>query len=666
MGVAEVRMTGLAKTLADFRRSLLPSGFSANDRLRPHWADTLPLLGLFVLVGQLAVRHRVDSMWFEPEFTGWVSPIARRIAEGQVLYADGGHFPVPPLPYVLMRLLFGRGANWFDESLVNFLCQCGLVLSGYVALSRWLPRPLPLVAAVAAAGFYFALTKSIMYDAMAQCLAGCCIAAASWGAAECWRLNEERRSRLPFVLAGAFFSALLLSKQSTALGTAAGLGCFVALLRPPGEKSPRLGTAAAIALGISAVLPLLAALVTPYVSWPGMIYDVYVTGGQPKSVTWKDLTAGILFFVENYALDVGIGGLIWLGAVYAIASFRVPRPQLVRGPLALPPKFEAWGIAAAVLPVALCLYTPKTWMPKAAFFDRNVGMADFNKNVVVEMGFAVLTCVIARAVFVPAGRLHNFGLICLIAMLAACGHNLSDLGHVRLTYDNNAVAAYAPAALLGALAGLIAQARLPRTAERAALAACCFAVVLSGWTPMIMQVARFRDATISWPEISYLDGAYMPTRAGGLREFADYVRDTTAPGDEVLLLPEDPDIEAWMERPRPKIQGGLIFTDMYWPRYLDEDIRRLSATPPKLIIIGPRRIWRTYSQGFSGVDGVMIDRLKSGLLPKRYKLVRSADFAFRNWRDYMDIYERIDSDKPGRKGAPSRHHAGDGAPGGPG
>jgi hypothetical protein len=613
------------------------------DKLCPHWPDLLPLAAIFAFVGRLAVPRRIDPIWYDPEFTGWVAPIARRMAQGQVLYADGGHLPVPPLSYVLMRLLFGTGADWFDESLLNFLFQSALVVTGYLALSRWLPRPLPLVAAIAAAGYYFALPKSIVYDAMAQFFAGACLAAAGWGAAGFWRPEREHRPLRAFALAGACFAALALTKQSTALGCAAGLGCLILFLRAPPGAPRRFAWIAALALGFLAALAALAALATPFVSWTGFLTDAIITGGEPKRTNWWVSVFLLSSFVVYYAFWIVFYGTLWLALFFLAAGGGNRKPWLAAGRLEVPGGFAPWGLAAGLLAAITCFCLPKEWMPAAAFYDRGVGMADFSRGCIAPMGYAVVTWLAARALLVPAGgRLQNFGLLCLAALLAACSHNLSDLSHLRFTYDNNPVAAYAVAALLAFAAGLISEARLPAPKARAALAAACFAAALAGWLPMIGQAARYAEATENWQEIAYLDGGRMPARAEGLRALAALVRKASASADTVLLLPEDPDIEAWWQRPRPRLAGAVIFTDMYWPRYLGEDTQRLLQAPPKLIVIGPRNLWPIYSGWYSGVDGDFIGRIRRDLLPRRYKLVKSVPMQMRGHQDFMDVYARVD------------------------
>src|SRR5947209_4547176 len=205
------------------------------DSLAPHLIALVIIGAICGSMGSILIHAHWTSIWMDREFTGWVAPIAARIANGQALYTEGAHSPIPPLPAVLMRFLYGHDARWIDESRLNFIFQCGILIVSYISLSRWLPRPVPLIAAIAGAGFLFALPKTILYDSMAQFLAALAIAIVS---ALFWRLLE-RGSRVPLgghlVVLGAVLAALILTKQSTAAGLIAGI--FVTLLVFPSSST---------------------------------------------------------------------------------------------------------------------------------------------------------------------------------------------------------------------------------------------------------------------------------------------------------------------------------------------------------------------------------------------------------------------------------------------
>jgi hypothetical protein len=137
-----------------------------------------------------------------------------------------------------------------------------------------------------------------------------------------------------------------------------------------------------------------------------------------------------------------------------------------------------------------------------------------------------------------------------------------------------------------------------------------------------------------------------------MRELVRIVRSQAAPdaGDAVLLLPNDPNVEAWFDRPRPALSSAILFTDQYWDRYVDADFDALRKNPPKVIIIGPRNYWRPFSKiwHWHKEEGLLrlIDRVESELLPRDYAPPLEQRIRFGEGTDFMDVYVR--KEPPGR------------------
>ena len=112
----------------------------------------------------------------------------------------------------------------------------------------------------------------------------------------------------------------------------------------------------------------------------------------------------------------------------------------------------------------------------------------------------------------------------------------------------------------------------------------------------------------------------------------------------MLLLPDDPNVEAWFDRERPALSSAIIFADQYWDRYVDRDFAAIAANPPKLIIIGPRNYWRFFSSAWHKDDGIirLVDLVESKLLPEKYDLGLRQRIAYRDGEDFMDLYVRRD------------------------
>ena len=117
------------------------------------------------------------------------------------------------------------------------------------------------------------------------------------------------------------------------------------------------------------------------------------------------------------------------------------------------------------------------------------------------------------------------------------------------------------------------------------------------------------------------------------------------PEDRVLLLPGDPNVEAWFERPHPLLACPIVFVDQYWDRYVDEDFARLVAEPPTVIVIGPRKVGQ-FIMALNGMSGAarLMARVDKELLPRFYRLVAThrvpVPAMAPGFRDTMDVYVR--------------------------
>ncbi len=154
--------------------------------------------------------------------------------------------------------------------------------------------------------------------------------------------------------------------------------------------------------------------------------------------------------------------------------------------------------------------------------------------------------------------------------------------------------------------------------------------------------------TVAWPEIPHLAGARLRPECDALRQLVKTVQTLADKNkhDTVLLLPDDPNLETWFDRERPPLSSTIIFTDQYWDRYVDADFASLQAHPPKVIIIGPRNFWRSFSQiwHWRKHEGLirLVDRVQDELIPARYDLYEAHRISFGPGSDFLDVYVRKD------------------------
>jgi hypothetical protein len=223
----------------------------------------------------------------------------------------------------------------------------------------------------------------------------------------------------------------------------------------------------------------------------------------------------------------------------------------------------------------------------------------------------------------------------IVLFSAAWFHSLSR-SSFRWTYDNNPLISLVLAVFLWVVLGALA--RGGRPAGAVAIAVITFVC----WFNFLAQYSYCRKCTESWPEVTYLEGARLIPSAEGMRQLVARVRQLApdAQNDEVLLLPDDPNVESWFGRRRPALAGAIIFTDQYWDRFVDEDFARLERDPPKVIVIGPRNFWRP----FAYVRGLgcerFIDLVSNKLLPERYQRLAPQEISHMEVTDYMDVYVR--------------------------
>jgi hypothetical protein len=507
-----------------------------------------------------------------------------------------------------MQDLFGRSANWIDESGLNFAFQCGTLLVCYLGLRRWLARSIPFIATSASAGLIFALPKTIVYDSMAQFIGATCLLILSKVTYE-WHGKRKPHASL-FLALGTALATLTLTKQSTALGYAFTI-LLVLAIAPSGLRTKaKLWNITLLLLGGLGGIAVLCGLMSRSMSTSGMIIDVFRRGSAPKG-GGSAILGHLLHY--NYApiLVVALGFAVLWGKS---ALFNKSRP------LGLHSEPSITGLLIAASGLAAWYVMP--------FPNRHILQILTAIIFGIALAFAVRWLALRRTDVEGA-----FGLLCFVALGGALTHNLS-VAELRLAYDNNPIISYAVAGLLAVIMSIGWSRPLPRIATYAV----CALVVIACWGNMKWQLASVSESTDRWPEVPYLEGARFRPQASGMRSLTALVKSQSRPEERVLLLPEDPDVEAWFDRSRPLLSSAIIFTDQYWPTDVANDFARLQKDPPRLIVIGPRNYWRAFGQQWTGADAMLIDRVQGELLPARYVRVEEHAILHSGKEDFMDVY----------------------------
>jgi hypothetical protein len=632
------------------------------------------LVAFMVVLGFIIVPSHWTSIWMDREFTGWVAPIANRLSAGLKLYADGGHVPMPPLPFVSLHLLAHGRALWLTESLCNFVFQALTLLLMYIALGLVVRRPVPFLATLVAMPIFFSLPKTIVYDSMAQfhvALLGVLVVCHSRGqAVSNTILNElglrqrglraalSMMCRPSLILMGLVTADCVLTKQST--GTGAFLGGFVAVTCFSSRtRWQRLGEGVAFVAWTAIAFALLVVALSPWIDIPGFVRDVFLTGSEPKGGSFRLLKSLVVYALQigHFALLVAITLSVALAATRAsVRSLGAAAPEI-----AGEEPHRRWRLTypVALLPVLLVL----ALSPLVKESNRLVQMANLVAIHILWIGLLAGLLMIATALvskisnrlpgfaslaLEPAGAEGNraarlAGLGCVL-LVSAVFHSLST-PNFRWIYDNNPLIVFAAAMIftiaLDYTTALVAPAS-PR--GRLIFAAVLFATLLFPWANFAAQLASCRRCTEAWPEVEYLAGARLMTGARGMRRLVAVVRDLTpnADSDTALLLPNDPNVEAWFARPRPELSSPIIFADQYWDRYVSEDVEALRRQLPRVIVIGPRRYWRHFHRIWQEHYGAerLIDAVRKEILPQHYALHERVAIKLQGMRDYMDVYVR--------------------------
>jgi len=611
------------------------------------WLDLTVIGAALALLGVSLVPSHWTSVWMDREFTGTVAALANRLIDGVRLYGDGGHIPMPPLPFVLMRMLTDGHATWLWESALNFGFQALAIVLCYLALGRLFRPPVPLVATLLTVPTFLAIQKSVLYDSMVQAA----VAMLAWLTAGYLGRRElgprgvgnaaSAHGHRTAIAALAVTSAVaVLTKQSTGLGACLGVALALVLC-DRGTARERFVRVFAYGIATAAAVAALALALTPWADTAGLVRDVFLHGSEPKGGPLRMVAS-----LVRFAVDIGRHGVA-LAPVLAVAS--VAGRLLGAAGKGADSTREGAGdltpaavVAAAALSVtALYAALVSTRVPARPLLSATALLPP-----VLWLGIFLAALLSLRA-WLPGllvglaggARARALAGVLAVTLSAALFHSLST-NVFRFSYDNNPLVAVAYAASLQVAIGALGWIG-PRAIRAPAVVLLCFVVLpLRPWARLADQLLVCQQCTERWEEVRHLSGARLRPAAAGMRSLVALVRREAAPGEDVLLLPNDPNVEAWLGRDRPRLSSLFVFADQYWDRWVDADLAALRARPPRVIVIGPVRYWRVFHRLFARGRGAerLLDRVQDELLPACYELVASVPILHRDVPDRMDVF----------------------------
>src|ERR1700722_8283835 len=629
---------------------------------RLKWLGFGGLLLMLLALGWVIVPAHVTSIWMDCEFTDWITPIANRLHDGARLYADGMHSPMPPIPFVLLRVLHPEGAIWIQESFLNYFFECASVLLLFFVFGRKVGPGLAFAACMGTIPVFLTFGKTILYDSMSHFLVVVCAFCCATLVESFTTANNApawKKLRWPALL-GVALGLLLLTKQSTGVGATAGICLALAFLPATLPFKYRCRNIVVVGLVSAATVVVASLAMSRYMSFSGMVQDVFLAGSEPKGGN-RRIFNNFVRYGFSVSKIMAVAAVVF-GVISAVIrrkwNWRALAADWETG-LNCSPDAKAMTARVQSRAMLLAILTGVACALAIYFLPEKSGLGavissvaaaqvkSFILNLGLAAGLSLAAVVIIRSLIRRPGRLssHPLAPYVMIFFFAALFHNLS-ITAFRWVSDSNAFIALAQVFILGILMGSLktGDGGRPRCAViGTALFVVCIAFMWAGFFNQLKLVQR---CMVAWPEIPHLAGAKMRPECERLRQLVKVVQAQADKSrhDTVLMLPDDPNVEAWIDRDRPAVSSSILFTDQYWDRYVDADFASLKAHPPKVIIIGPRDFWRKFSQiwHWRKEEGVirLIDRVQNELLPANYDLYDAHQITFGNGEEILDVYVR--------------------------
>jgi hypothetical protein len=598
----------------------------------------------FVAFAWLYVPRLVNCLWSDDEFTGWVAPIAQRIAAGERIYRDFT-LPIPPGSFLLVAAVqaaVGR-AMLLDELWLVAACHLGMVLAAY-----WMVRPLcgprtAVLTAMCTAPVITATPKEIAYDQTAQLIGWVSIALLVVGLCA-----KPGRARLGWLAAAGLASAVTIAfKSSTGLGAVGGALAAMGLIAVLSYRSEgwsalraRWTDGGALVGGMVAGIVATILLVLGAGGRLSEFYQaVFVDGPALKGGTAR--AVGNLLSYSAFQYPVHLSLLVGLVVAYVLArvvgqrtGLLVPSGRPGHWPTDHPATGTRFFVACTLLLVA-------TYGMGVALLNANVEYVPLSLRALAELGRhpRMLSLLFLVIVFVAnlrgakraMDRRSIFAAIVVAASLQSMLHSLST-PQTRLFYYNNPVIPLAIASSLWVL-----------YRARAHVLRWVFVLVfLTGLFGGKFQ--RYLDARFPAADDGFWRGLKVSKNGNIVLLAAKRARELAGPNGTVLTLPEDPAFAALIGKPRPKLFGAILFVDQYPEHALTKDEALLDAELPNVVVIHPRATheWKNFNAIWSRTSPAeqLHDRFVAKHLGSRYRLDSSYPTWFFHTTSALDVYVR--------------------------
>jgi hypothetical protein len=596
----------------------------------------------FAIFAWFYVPRLVNCLWSDDEFTGWVAPIAQRIAAGERIYRDFT-LPIPPGSFLLVagiQQLLGR-ALLLDELWLSALCHLGMVLAAYAMVRPWSGPRTAVLTAICTAPVITSTPKEIAYDQTAQVIGWASIALLSRGLCA-----PSSRARHRWLAAVGLVSAVTIAfKSSTGLGAVGGSLAALGLLAIMsfrqdgwGGLPARLRDGAALCIGLAAgVLVTVVMVVAAGGSLPEFYQTVFVDGPALKGGTHRVLGNLVSYSVFQYPVNLSLlVGLVVAYVIARVASRRttllLPATQPGRWPADFPAPGARFVLACTVVLVATygtavaLLATDEPFIPIVLRALAELGQ---HPRLLSLLFLVILFWANLRASEQPLDRRSIFAAVAVAGGIQSLLHSLST-PQSRLFYYNNPVIPLAIAASLLVL----------YRAKTHVIRWVFVMVFLTGLFGGKFQ--RYLDARFPAADDGFWRGLKVSKNGNIVLLAAKRARQLAGPNGTVLTLPEDPALASLIARPRPKLFGAILFVDQYPEHARVRDEAVLDAALPDVVLVHPRAAheWKNFNAIWSRNSPAerLTDRFFTQHLGSQYRLDSSYPTWFFHTDAAMDVY----------------------------
>jgi hypothetical protein len=556
----------------------------------------------------LAVPRLTNNLFGDLDLTGWSGSLAERIVRGERPYVDFV-VTIPPgssLVLALVQKISGR-ALVLQELWLIALSHAAMALVASAMVRPFASRHTSVLVGFATLVALLQSPRECAYDPMAELVAWLGLAL---GAHAMVRSDDKGR----WLLAGAGFlaSSTLLFEQRVAIGVLGGWLVAFAYLAFSGRWSR--SSATAFGAGLVAGFAVLSGTLFALGSSPGAFLGAVF-------VDWIPLRGGPTALVSSVLVDLVKCSAFPSSLVFCVLlGFLVLRmrrnhglvPAIDTSTLDRRSSIQIATVVAAVFGSAIVLLALHvTRIPDAPLYY----LERLSRLPSIGLFAACLFFVIhlTRGTDIASERGHQQNALLLIAFLTSLLHDLSE-DSFRPFSNASPIIPFAFLYLFLALE----RAGLPRL--RLAVFALCMLTLHSSKLDRALRAQARVGSTTHWAGMR-INKQGIDVLGAALR-----VQELAKENETVLTLPEDLELVALVDRPRPPLVGGAIFVDQYPARLADRDIAMLLEHPPKVLVIRPRapESWKHVFPLWGSNLGVqrVIDVVLERLLP-RYHLDRS-------------------------------------------